>query len=269
MTSGLSRRFVLVALAATVAVSAACGGRNLAAETTAREVTDLWSAAANNGDPAALVALYAEDARLLPPEGPPLTGRQDIESYWRDDIGEGTPTTTLTPEAVFASGEVVHVQGAYVVAAGDGAELASGEYEQLWTSADGAWRVSREMWRLAPAVARGPALADRLTERWTAAYNATDPKALIALYNEDAVLSTPRAGSLTGQRAIEAFWIGDFDGGAPRTTLVLTDAYMAGTMAHLEGEFVVTDKGIETVGRYVQLWVRDGGDWRIHREMWW
>ena len=51
--------------------------------------------------------------------------------------------------------------------------------------------------------------------------------------------------------------------------LSLTDVYMSGDLAHLEGEYEVTDKGKVTKGHYVQLWMRDGPAWRIHREMWW
>jgi uncharacterized protein (TIGR02246 family) len=260
-------RTALVALSATLAVSAACGGRTDA--TAAAEVTTRWSQAINSEDAAAVANLYADDARLLPPEGPALEGRREIESYWRDDISDGGTTTTLTREAAFILDEALHVQGTYVVAAADGAELAAGEYAQLWTRSGADWRVQHEMWRLRPVAVRGHEVADRLTTRWTTAYNATDPKALIALYSDDAVLSTPRGGSLSGRDAILAFWTADFDEGAPSTTLTLRDAYVAGTMAHLAGEFLVVDKGVETVGQYVQLWVRDAGEWHIHREMWW
>jgi ketosteroid isomerase-like protein len=260
-------RTALVALSAAIAMSIACGSRTDSPE--ASEVTARWSQAINSGDVATLTNLYAEDARLLPPEGSALEGRRVIESYWRDDIGDARATTTLTPEATLTLDDALHVQGSYVVAAPDGTTLAAGQYEQLWTRAGADWRVQREMWQLSPAAGSGHEVADRLTARWTAAYNATDPKALTALYSDDAVLSTPRGGSLPGRAAIEAFWAADFDDGAPSTTLTLRDAYVAGTMAHLEGEFLVVDKGIETVGRYVQLWVRDAGDWRIHRELWW
>jgi hypothetical protein len=40
-------------------------------------------------------------------------------------------------------------------------------------------------------------------------------------------------------------------------------------LAHLEGEYKVTDNGKVTEGRYTQLWMREGNGWRIHRELWW
>jgi ketosteroid isomerase-like protein len=72
-----------------------------------------------------------------------------------------------------------------------------------------------------------------------------------------------------GTDAIGSFWAEDFGGGKPTTTLTLTDVYMAGDLAHLEGEYEVADAGKITKGHYVQLWMQDGNAWRIHREMWW
>jgi ketosteroid isomerase-like protein len=72
-----------------------------------------------------------------------------------------------------------------------------------------------------------------------------------------------------GRDAIGAFWKDDFGSTKPSTALTLTDVYMAADLAHLEGEYEVTEKGKVTKGRFVQLWMRDGNAWRIHREMWW
>ena len=74
---------------------------------------------------------------------------------------------------------------------------------------------------------------------------------------------------MVGTEAIGSFWAEDFGGGKPTTTLTLTDVYMAGDLAHLEGEYEVADKGTVTQGHYVQLWMQEGNAWRIHREMWW
>src|SRR5688572_4126633 len=71
----------------------------------ASEPTAAWTKACNAGDPAALAALYAEDARSLPPDGVAVVGRNQIEAYWRDDIGQGGVTSTLTPVATMAAGD--------------------------------------------------------------------------------------------------------------------------------------------------------------------
>ena len=151
----------------------------------------------------------------------------------------------------------------------DGVTLVSGQYQQLWTRDDDEWKVRHEIWRLDPSLQRDPDTADRVSALWTKAYNAGDAGALMTLYDEDAELSVQPTGTLRGREEIERFWKEDFGTSRPTTTLTLTDAYMAGDLAHLEGEYQVAEAGKETRGRYIQLWMRDGNAWRIHREMWW
>ena len=235
----------------------------------AAEMTAAWSKAFDSGDAGALAALYADDARTMPPGGPPLTGRGEIEAYWRNDIGEGAPKTTLTPTDAIAEGNIVYVQGAYDVEGAQGIELASGQYQQLWTRAGNGWRLQREMWRIDPALQRSSEVAEGLTTLWTTAYNNGDGKALGQLYAQDAVLSSVQDGTFDGRTAIEAFWVRDFSNTKPSSTLTLTDVYLSGELAHLEGQYKVSDAGTITEGRYTQLWMRDGNAWRIHRELWW
>ena len=233
----------------------------------AAEVTATWANAYDASDAAALAALYADDAHSLPPGGAPLVGRNQIESYWRDDMGEGGPVTKLTPTAAIAQGAFVHIEGTYQVEGQDKMELARGQYHQLWTRTGDGWRLERELWRMEPS--RSVELAERLTASWTAAYNAADAKALTALYADEAELAAVPAGSFAGPLAIEAFWRRDFGKGKPSSTLTLTDVYIAGELAHLEGEYKVTDAGSVTEGRYSQLWLRNAKGWHIQREMWW
>lgn len=252
------------------ALAVACGptGAPQTGVDAAAEPTAAWTTAFNAGNPATLAALYAEDARTLPPGGPPVEGRTEIESYWRADTSEGGVKTTLTPVAAIAQGDLVHIEGTYQVNGENDLGVAGGQYQQLWTHTGGEWQVQREMWRIDPALQREPQTAEHLTESWTAAYNAADRKALLALYADDAAVSTVQEGTITGKPAIELFWTADL-GAKPSSTLTLTDVYMTGELAHLEGEYKVTDSGKVTSGRYIQLWMRDPTGWRIHREMWW
>lgn len=235
----------------------------------AAESTAAWTKAFNGGDPVALASLYAENARSLPPGGPAVVGRSAIESYWRDDLGEGGVTTTLTPVDTVAENDLVHVEGTYQVTGKEGVEMVAGQYQQLWRRTAGQWQVEREMWRIDPTLHREVTVAQGLTSSWTDAYNSGDVKKLVALYADDAAISTVQEGTVTGKGAVESFWVQDFGRAKPSSTLTLTDVYLAGDMAHLEGDYKVTDSGSITAGRYIQLWMRDANGWRIHREMWW
>jgi ketosteroid isomerase-like protein len=271
--NGLYRARIVLAASAILASAGLAACRPAAAplenKAAAEEVAAAWVKAFDAGDAAAVAALYAEDAHSMPPGAGTVSGRAAIESYWRQDIGPGGVVTKLTPNDSIAQGDLLHVDGAYEVTAKEGATLAKGQYQQLWKRIDGQWKVQHEMWRLDPAMQRDPTTADRLASLWTTAYNAGNATALTELYDKEAVLSTPTAGSRTGREAIGSFWKEDFGKNKPTTKLMLTDVYMAGDLAHLEGEYEVSDKGEITTGHYVQLWMQDDNAWRIHREMWW
>lgn len=272
MNKSLGNRIVVGVAAMIVATSlAACGGSAppAANKAAADELAATWVKAFNAGDATAVAALYAEDAHSMPPDGAAITGRSAIEAYWRQDIGSGGVVTKLTPGDSVAQGDLLHVDGVYEVAGKDGVILGKGQYQQLWRRADSQWKVQHEIWRLDPSRQREPQTADRLSSLWTTAYNAGDAPGLAALYDNDAELSTHPTGSVVGRDAIGSFWKQDFGGGKPSTKLTLTDVYLSGDIAHLEGQYEVSDKGKVTNGRYVQLWMQDGDAWRIHREMWW
>jgi ketosteroid isomerase-like protein len=266
----ITSRFVFGAIAVIFAgvVFTGCGSAPAQNKATADEVTAAWTNAFNSGNAATLAALYTENAHSTAPGGGPSTGRKEIEAYWREDMKSGETTALKTTDSI-AQGNLLHVSGTYQVALKDGAKLAYGQFEQLWTRVDNNWKVQSEIWSLDPMAQRNPEMADRLESAWTTAYNAGDATKLAALYDKDAVLSTRPSGSVEGKDAIESFWKNDFGDGKPTTKLEMTDAYMAGDLAHLEGEYEVADKGKVTKGHYVQLWMQDGEDWRIHREMWW
>jgi uncharacterized protein (TIGR02246 family) len=240
-------------------VAAACSQTPEAGDANglAGEVTARWSKAFDAGDASALAALYAEDARSFPTGSTPLAGKPEIESYW----------TKLTVANARRDGDVLHLDGTYVVSASN-MELATGQYQQVWRNVGDDWQVAREMWRIDPGLLRGSQVAERLTTEWTKAYNAGDAKTLAALYADDAVTSTVQEGHFTGRAAIEQFWAADFGDAKPASTLTVTDAYLSGDLAHLEGDYKVADRSVVTEGRYVQLWMRDGNAWRVHREMW-
>ena len=271
-------RIQINALSAAVGCAAVVGALGVAAcersapaenKTAAEEVSAAWARAFDAGDAAALAALYADDAQTFPPGSTAIAGRSDIEAYWREDIGSGGVVTKLKPDRSVAQADLLQVSGVYDVVGKDGVRLANGQYDQLWTRVDDAWKVKHEIWRTDPSLQRNPGAAPQLSARWVNAYNAADADALMALYAEEAELAIEPTGSVRGREAIGSFWKDDFGEKKPTTALNLTDVYVAGDLAHLEGDYEVTEKGKVTKGRFVQLWMRDGNAWRIHREMWW
>ncbi len=73
-----------------IATLALCLGVSFAApalaqsKATIQQLNDKWAAAFNKGDAAAVAAMYAEDAYVLPPGGEMVKGRSAIEAFWKE-----------------------------------------------------------------------------------------------------------------------------------------------------------------------------------------
>jgi steroid delta-isomerase len=48
-----------------------------------------YAGAVEAGDAEAMSRLYTEDAILLTPGNPPIKGRQAIQEYWKEELGDG------------------------------------------------------------------------------------------------------------------------------------------------------------------------------------
>src|SRR6201987_6354597 len=57
---------------------------------------DVWTAAFNKGDAAAVAALYTEDAYVLPPGSAMVKGRPEIEAFWHQAAQQMTDAKLTT-----------------------------------------------------------------------------------------------------------------------------------------------------------------------------
>jgi uncharacterized protein (TIGR02246 family) len=125
------------------------------------------------------------------------------------------------------------------------------------------------------AMSAYPAPADELRAEIEAA-NATfsrhaaanDAAALAGLYTVDAAVIAPGAPIARGRAAIEAFWASTVAAtkAVKLTTLAVESA---GDLAMEEGEATLTgNDGKSTNARYVVVWKRAGGTWKLHRDIW-
>ena len=106
-----------------------------------------WYAA---GDVDSLVSLFAEDAWQMPPNSPPLVGRQAIRGFWRDAMKWGKWEFTLQAQNVSVSGPIAVERGKYslkfTASAGAPPGMVSfqdrGNYLVHWhLESDGQWRA--------------------------------------------------------------------------------------------------------------------------------
>ena len=99
------------------------------------------------GDLAAAADVYAEDAALLPADGPIRTGRPTIQRYWEGVRDAGVARVVLRTDKLEADGTMAVAVGTVkVVAAADGASTVPWKYVAVWErDPGGLWRVSQDI----------------------------------------------------------------------------------------------------------------------------
>jgi ketosteroid isomerase-like protein len=108
---------------------------------------ELWYA---SGKIDSVASVFAEDAWQMPPNSPPLVGREAIRKFWRQAVEWGKWNFSLQTQDVSVSGPMAVERGKYVLkfVAGPGAPpgVASfedhGNYLVHWRrELDGEWRA--------------------------------------------------------------------------------------------------------------------------------
>ena len=82
-----------------------------------------------------------------------------------------------------------------------------------------------------------------LADRWASAYNRHDRAALGAVYGESARLMMHGATTISGRKAIEDFWAGDFEASDPLTLLKVTNTVTGSDMLLVHGDYEVISQG--------------------------
>lgn len=135
-----------LSIAPLILLIAACGqssGPGASADFESREAE--WEAGMNAGDAEAIVALYADDARLMPPNGDASVGHDAVRAAFGSMIDAGL-TVDLTPIETQSAGDIAYVVGTYeLMAGGDIAD--QGKYIETWRrSASGEWQMANDIW---------------------------------------------------------------------------------------------------------------------------
>ena len=128
-------------VACMLCVAAICGcSRN---DTLPADVTSALEQAITSHDLAATVAVFADDAQILPQHGPAVRGREEIEAYFRDTI---TPKVAYDTDAemTLVSGDIGVEQGRYWIRnVRRGSDVEEGKYLHVWRRIGGDWKLYR------------------------------------------------------------------------------------------------------------------------------
>ena len=104
-----------------------------------------FAEAMNNGDGAAIAALYADNATIMPPNSEPVTGKEAIEQLWAGMANWGIKDFILTTTDLSGAGNMAYETGAYSLSMGETKD--AGKYLVVWQKQqDGNWKIQADIW---------------------------------------------------------------------------------------------------------------------------
>jgi uncharacterized protein (TIGR02246 family) len=105
---------------------------------------------------------------------------------------------------------------------------------------------------------------------FAAAYARGDAKAVAAMYTERAHVFPPNSELVKGRADIEKFWQGAMDGGIKGVAVKTSEVEAFGDALVEEGTYTLFGKDGAALdkGKYLVLWHRVEGAWKLHRDCW-
>ena len=125
------------------AAAAAAETLSGAALDSAKAVDAAWAAAMNAKDTAAVLALYADDAKLLPPDAP-IMDKAGAHTVLAGLIAGGASDFVLTPTIAYGVGDLAYMVGTARFKMGGASETVK-YMEVVRRGADGKWRYVADM----------------------------------------------------------------------------------------------------------------------------
>lgn len=104
-----------------------------------------YSEAMSRSDPAGIVACYALDACLYPPESPALCGPEAIRGFAEGALASGIRGIQLNTTSLAGSNASVTEWGTYTLTLGNGQVADEGTYVVQWKPENGQWRMWRDL----------------------------------------------------------------------------------------------------------------------------
>jgi uncharacterized protein (TIGR02246 family) len=130
-------------LVATLLCAAALLGCSERGGTLPSEVTGAWGQAFTSHDLEACLALFTDDAEILPQHGPKVKGRKEIETYLQDSMNKRVSYRTDTEMSIVRDDLAVE-QGRYVVRnVARGLDVEEGKYLHVWRRVGNDWKLYR------------------------------------------------------------------------------------------------------------------------------
>ena len=107
-------------------------------------------------------------------------------------------------------------------------------------------------------------------QQFVAAFARRDARGMAELYTANGQLLPTGSDFVTGTPAIQAFWQAVMGMGIKEATLETVELESHGDTAHEVGRYTLRGDGGQMLdeGKYIVIWKREGGQWKLHRDIW-
>lgn len=99
-----------------------------------------------SGSAEGLASFYTNDAQLMVPGAPAMSGTDNIVAYWQGAIDAGINNVKLETTAVSGSGNEVIEYGNYTIFAGENFTVDQGKYIVIWKKEGSQLKIFRDIW---------------------------------------------------------------------------------------------------------------------------
>ena len=134
----------------TTAVAVAPAQASAADIVAIRDISKAWYAHYNAHHPDSVAALYADDAILMMPGTPAISGRSAIRAAYEKDIAafakSGYSDNQGKDSNVSVSGDVGWESNTYTITDKAGKQIEAGKYVTVFGRKDGKWVITRDIW---------------------------------------------------------------------------------------------------------------------------
>lgn len=107
-------------------------------------------------------------------------------------------------------------------------------------------------------------------KKFTTALKKGDAAAVAAMYTADAKAFPPNGDITVGRAAIQEMWKGAIDSGMRDLSFTVLEVEKKGDIAYEVGKYSVKGSDGKEIdaGKYLVLWKKEGGTWRLYRDIW-
>jgi uncharacterized protein (TIGR02246 family) len=114
---------------------------------TIEKLNDVWTAAFNKGDAAAVAALYTEDAYVLPPGSAMVKGRAAIEAFWRQAAQQMSDAKLTTVDVLPLGRSAAREIGTVTLKSkSQPPQEVVGKYVVVWRKVGRDWKLATDIW---------------------------------------------------------------------------------------------------------------------------